>query len=428
MNGRRVVVTGLGAVTALALDRDEHLRRLFAGESGVARFSGPADSRLAQAVEGRVRGFSPRRVIDNRMLRKLLTPSAGYAVAAAGQALADAAALGDEALLERCGLYVGSICIDIDPEIFIPALKESIDPAGRLDVRRFADRGLLLIDPLFLVKSLPNAGLGGIAIEYGVTGPNLNITNGPVSGLQAVASAVAALRRGEAEIALAGAYDSLMGIDQIGEHLIEDRLALGDCPPEQACRPFDQARAGYPLGEGAAFLVLETEAHARRRTRNAYGEILASAQTTWPEPADGAGSVGDEGLYRAALKALERARTSPREAQAVFGDGLAIAADDRLEASAARRLFGEAMPAYTAATPAIGFTGSAGGAFSLVHAAHGLHCGVVPPLLNCARPDPHCRLNFADGSGSPRLRRALVWNSDRGLRNIAVAIRSYDKR
>jgi 3-oxoacyl-[acyl-carrier-protein] synthase II len=184
--------------------------------------------------------------------------------------------------LTYCGLYIGSVCLDADPEAFIPALRESIDATDQVDLSRFAAHGIKLIDPLFLVKSLPNAGLCAIAIQHQTLGPNANITNGSVSGLQAIISAMSALRRGEAEMALAGGYDSLLRMDSIVDHLLAGRLAGARFAPAQACRPFDRRRSGYALAEGAAFLVLETLDHARARHASLYGELIASGQSAVP--------------------------------------------------------------------------------------------------------------------------------------------------
>jgi len=411
LSERRVVVTGIGAVSALGAETGTHLRRLLAGDCGDAPPVGTEQRSLWSPLEARVSGFDRRTAIANRMLRKLLTPSGAYAVAAAGQALKGAGFASGAPELARCGLYVGSVCIDIAPEIFIPALRESIGEAGGIEVSRFATRGMLLIDPLFLVKSLPNGGLGGIAIEYQVTGPNLNLTNGPVSGLQAVASAVRALRHGDADMALAGGYDSLLGMDSVAEHVLAGRVAP-DGDSAATCRAFDRRRRGYVLGEGAAFLMLETAEHARRRGAPVWAEVVGGGQATSPPEA------AADGLRRAARAALG----DDGGVMAVFGDGTAIEGEDLAEDEAARRLFADAPVPYTAAIPALGFTGSASGAFSLLHACAAVRDGVVPPLIHCDEPDPRCRLDLVHRARPVEPGRALVWNSDRGVKHVAISV------
>jgi len=420
MSASRVLVTGIGVVSSLAIGHQEHCRRLWAGDSGAAATPEGAAYRALCPFEARVAGFDRRQRIQNRMLRKLLTTSAAFAVAAAGEALADAGLASGSPELGDCALYAGSVCIDFDPEIFIPPLKESLDPAGRLDVGRFARRGLHVLDPLFIVKTLPNGGVGGIAIEHQVTGPSLNITNGSASGLQALLAAFRAVRCGESELALAGGYDSLLSMDSIAEHLVGRRVAVEASEPALACRPFDVRRQGYLLSEGSAFLVLESEAHARRRSARIYGEILGGGQST--AVAAGERGPGASGLDEAARCALERAGCPPEEVDAVFGDGLAVEADERVEAEVVRRLFGDRRVPYTAATASLGFTGAASGIFSLLHALASLRGGVLPPMINCERPDPRCGLDFVHHPRELPLRRALVWSSDQGVKNAAAVV------
>ncbi|MCZ7569847.1 MAG: hypothetical protein M5U01_14860 [Ardenticatenaceae bacterium] len=420
----RVVVTGVGVVSPLATHAQPHFGRLLLGESGMTVSDRPEYRTFASALEARVNDFDRSRMITSRVLRKLLSPSAAYALTAAGGAVCDAGLEGRSDLLKRCSLYVGSIAVDIDAEIFIPAFKASLGQQGDFEISRFATRGIKLLDPLFLVKALPNAGLCGISIQHQVLGPNANITNGAVSGLQAVALAAASIWRGQAKVALAGGYDSLLRMDCVAEHLIAGRLSKRHAEPESACRPFDQERDGYALGEGAAFVMLEAESHARARSARVYGEILGVAHTADPTLIRRPESDDGRALEHAARQALRQAGSGPDDVEVIFGDGLATEVDDLREAGVIKRLVGEAPVPFTAATPALGFTGAASGVFSLVHALMALARQVVPPLINCRRQDPRCPVYFCDRAQEARFRRALVWNSACGQKNVAVFVGS----
>lgn len=420
MSAPRVAVTGMGVVSSLATGREAHLKRLLDGESGAVAVPPEAARRSGCVLEARAQGFDRRTAIENRMLRKLLTTSAAFAVVAAGEALRDAGLAPASAELGRTGVFAGSVCIDFNPEMFIPALRESLGPDGALDISRFAKRGMQLIDPLFIVKTLPNGGVGGIAIEHQVTGPSLNITNGPVSGLQAVASAARAIRAGELELVLVGAYDSMLSMDSVAEHLVAGRLASDAGHPAQACRPFDRRRGGYVLGEGAVFFLLESEAHARARSARMYGEILGAGQSM--SPSAPSASEGSGGLLDAARAALAMAACPPDHVDVVFGDGLAVEADDLLETETARRLFGERKVAFTAATGSAGFTGATSGALSLLHALAAMRSGILPPMIGCEEVDPRCAMDFVRQAREMAPGRALVWNSDRGVKNAAVLV------
>jgi 3-oxoacyl-[acyl-carrier-protein] synthase II len=421
----RVVITGLGLVSPLALNAEEHFRLLLEGESALEPMIETEYRNFPQVLQAKVYGIDKRKMITQRMLRKLLSRSAVFAVVAAGQALRDGGVIEDKECLSKCGLYVGSVLVDIDPELFLSALKGSLDRNGQLDIIQFATRGMFLIDPLFLVRALPNAGSCGIAVEHQTLGPNVNLTNGAVSGLQAVISAANAIRRGETEIALAGAYDSLLRMDSIIEHFLANRLSQNMEQPKRACRPFDVERDGYALGEGAAFVLLESEQHALARGAHIYGELISSGQATDATCFIEQTPKNGVALEQAARQALAEAQCEASEIGVLFGDGVAAIEDDLSEAAAVRRLFGETPVLFTAATGSTGYLGTAGGAFSLIHALMGMKHNVVPPMINCERPDPRCALSFADKPQQRQYKRALVWNSDRGIKNAVLVIGSY---
>ncbi|MDQ5822895.1 MAG: hypothetical protein M3441_01620 [Chloroflexota bacterium] len=431
MRGDRVLITGVGTISPLGLDVSTHFERLLSGTSAARVSPRPEVSELSTPLEAGVEGFDRRTFIPDRMLRKLLSPSAAYAVTAAGAAIEDAG-LGEQYdVLQTSGLYVGSIAVDVDPEVFIPPFRESLNQQGDFEIGLFATRGMKMLDPLFLVKSLPNAGLCGISILHRVYGPNISLTNGPTSSLQAIALAAEAIRRGDAQVAVAGGYDSLLRMDSITENMLAGRLTQQRDDPTGACRPFDEERDGYFVGEGAAFVILEAESHARSRSARVYAEVAATAHTSQVAHAGNVAllkrreSGGDVALEHAARSVLQQANIEPGQLGVIFGDGLATEADDIGEAAVVRNLVGSAPVEFTAATPLIGFVGAASGAFSLVHAALGLYNQVVPPLINCDRPDPRCEIHFTPQAHARAYEWALVCNSDFGLKNSAALLGSY---
>jgi 3-oxoacyl-[acyl-carrier-protein] synthase II len=411
-------------VSPLALSAACHFERLLNGDSAVERLTDAAFRNYPPVLQAAIKDFDRRQMIADRMLRKLLAPSPAFALAAASEALRDSALPAAESM--DCGLYVGSVCLDANPEAFIPALRESMNAREEVDLARFATHGMKLVDPLFLVKSLPNAGLCAIAIQHRTLGPNANITNGAVSGLQAVIAAVEAIRRGDAESALAGGYDSLLRMDCIADHLIGGRLAAGvDCP-QRACRPFDRARSGYAVSEGAAFLALESEDHARRRGARIYGEVCSFAQTACPKALLDPAAADAAPLRAAAVQALDAAPFDASEVDCVFGDGLATATDDAREAQAYHAVFNGTRPAFGCYTGSFGFAGAAAGAFSLAHAMMAFERGVMPPVANCDELDPDCAVDAAPVPRVRNLQRALVWTSDRAVKNAAVAVQRWN--
>jgi 3-oxoacyl-[acyl-carrier-protein] synthase II len=422
MLDRRVVVTGIGIVSPLGNGADIHFRRLLAGESAVEPWNTNGYQSYPGMLKAAIAGFD-RKVITNRMLRKLLSPSAAYALAGAVGALGDAGIGNDAGALRTCGVYVGSVCLDVNPEAFIPALRESIAPDNRVDLARFATHGMNLVDPLFLVKSLPNAGACAIAIELQTLGPNLNITNGAVSGLQAVIAGAAAVRSGRADVVVAGGYDTLIQMDSAVEHLLSGYVTHSIADPKRSCRPFAPDADGYALGEGAAFLVLEAEGHAQDRGARIYAEIASWAQDAYAPnllgPADDRADWS-----RVARQTIRDAGCSPEDIGMVFGDGLGVPCSDRRELAMAGQTFGTRGVLYSSATPAVGFTGAASGAFSLAHACFSIDRQIAPPLLNYPSEceGPFCFASHARPAG---IDHALVWNSDHGIKTAAILARQY---
>ena len=421
MTLQRVVVTGMGVVAPIGLDLAAHFEALTAGRTAAVLAGDPRFQGQGPELEARVHGFDRRGAVTTRMLRKLLSPSAGYAVGAAGEALDDAGLRGDAELLAECGLYVGSLSLEIDPAVFIPPLRAALTPEGKFDISLFARRGLKLLDPLFLVRALPNAGACGISVEHQVLGPNTNLTNGTASGLEAIALAAAAVRRGEVRRAVAGGYETLLGMDSVAEHLIAGRLSRRYDSPADACRPFDRDRDGYVLGEGAAFVVVESAEAAVERGARIYAELGTFGETTDVRLVHAEDRTDGSALEHAARTALDAEGCPAVTLGAVFGDGLGTEEDDLREAGVLENLLLDAPVPFSAATPATGFTGAASGVFSLVHAALAVYTGVVPPLRQAA-PDPRCRVYTLDRRGSLVQPRALVWNSHRGVKNVAVLV------
>ncbi len=407
---RRVVVTGLGAVSCLGSTFDEHWRRLLRGDAGVRVFDDARRRRLPLRLGAPVTGLRVDEFLRNRMLRKLLLPSATFAVEAAGQALRDAGLAGDEARLRACGLSFGSVAYELPGRTFEPALRASFGSDGHFDFARFARVGLELVDPLLIVKGLPNAAPCGVAIEHGLRGPNLSVSHGTTCGLHAATAAFEAVRRGTLDVVLAGASDSLLLAEHVAAHQLAGRLLRDDeAHPPVGARPFDARRAGYVLGEGSAACVFESEEHARARGARVYAELRGVGEVTGP--AQGAGLA----------EAAERATRASGAPQVIFGVGLGLPDEDAREAAAARAVLASRDSWLTAATGALGLTGAASGAFALVHAAQSLAQGLLPPTTGHSAPAADCDVRVPLRAQAQALSRALVWSSD-GARHVALSV------
>ena len=369
---RGVVITGLGVVSPLGLNVPDH--RVRREESACTRPAPAGIAALDIPHACRVEDFDVGTAIRNRMLRKILTRAASYAVSAAGEAIASAALERTE--VETASLFVGSLGLDQDLDLFGEALKASLDAENKFSYERYSRYGEGLIDPLFLVKSLPNAGLCGTAIEHQILGPNLNIMSGPASGLLALVSAFQQIQDGAATVALAGGYDSTLQLELVLTHLLEGRAATGAEPDR-----------GYVLGEGAAFFVLEDRAHAEARQATIYAEITGVAH------AHSSPRAAAEALYQVACEA-----SAGTDVDAIFGDGLNLPEEGEMEAQTALRF----QPKLSVRS----LTRSTG------------YCGVASPLFSM--------LEAVLATRSNEVTRPLVWTSDHGRHHVAVALQSAE--
>jgi 3-oxoacyl-[acyl-carrier-protein] synthase II len=391
-----VAITGLGAISALGCNFESHYRRLVAGEPALSEFALDGDLPVVRCAPVN-RDYIG--TIKNRMLRKLLQPSAAMAVVGAGDALKSARLSDDREAVRRAALYFGSVSFELAQNLFTPAVDVSLDKSGRFDFEYFAQRGLGQLDPLLIVKGLPNAGLCGVAIEYGALGPNLNITNGSIGGMQAIVEAAHAVLRGEAPVVIVAGYDSLLQPEHIAEQCAEGRHRI--------------------LGEGAAVCTLEPIERARKRGVPIYAVIVAAAECASQDAGRRRNSLQNAGRrVRSEVLSVDPSCSM----NIVFGD---LFGSDEEELTAVQAVLGE-RGAITGHTGTTGFQGAAHGVFSLIHAAMSLRSGILSPAVG--------GFEGANSGGARVIRRAeansepyrLVWHGDSEGRAIAIVLRKAE--
>jgi 3-oxoacyl-[acyl-carrier-protein] synthase II len=385
---RRVVVTGIGLVTPLGIGTEETWDALLAGRSAVGPIQGYDTSSFRTHLAGEVSGFDPEQWASRKTLR---TMTRNDQLALAGASLARDDATPDEgADGERGGLWAGSSKEVSNLPPILDAVLVARNDDGSLDLRRLGAEASSAFYPLFYVEGLQAASLFYISQAFGLKGPNTYFSGTGEVGAMAVGRAFRAIRRGEADSALAGAFDdasswwNMMKFDPFG--ILSGRNDLGS----GACRPYDAERDGTVLGEGSAFLHLESEDAARERGARIYAEITgfgsafdAGALLT-PDPEGTATEL-------AAKAALTDASAAAAGVDFVAADGTGTRSGDASEASALRRLFGgDARPAATSIAPATGHLLGGAGALNIAVAALALHHGRLPPTLNLRNVDPEC--------------------------------------
>ncbi|MEU7579995.1 beta-ketoacyl-[acyl-carrier-protein] synthase family protein [Streptomyces sp. NPDC041068] len=422
---RRVVVTGLGLVTGLGEGAAESWKALLAGQSAIGPLRAydpePLQTRLGVEIDG----FDPSRWASRRTL-KAVTRSEELAMAGASLALADAGIDAEAGLGDRTGLFLGSNKEAPETAGMIRSLNDVRKPDGSADLPEIGRRAQTLIHPLLYVVGLQPAAGFYISERYGIRGPNNFFAGTAEAGAVAIGRAARAVRRGEAELALAGGFDdatswwSMAKLDVVGQLTTDNQRGA------EAVRPFDRDRSGYVLGEGAALLVLEEREHARARGARIYAELTGFGSGNERVRPHGTTEDG-AGLARAIRRALRDADNGPGGAPAgvdyVAAHGDATPSGDISETRALRGALGTAADTLQASSvkPQTGHLVGGAGALNAAVAALALDSGVVPATCHLTDPDPACDLDYVPGEPRetrPESALALA----RGLDGQAVAL------
>ena len=385
--GRNVVVTGLGLVTPLGVGTAINWQRLTAGLSGLRRITGFDTSDLSAKVAGIVpdlagdpHGFDPEAaapVKDRRKMDRFIQfalVAAAEALKQAGLSLTDATATAKA----RAG------CIIATGIGGFPAIAEATRTVERAGPRK--------LSPFVIPSFLGNLAAGQVSIRHGLQGPLGCPVTACAAGAQAIGDAARLIRSGEADVMLAGGTEAC--IDRVSLAGFGAARALATAhndDPEKASRPFDAARDGFVMGEGAGLLVLEAEEHARARGADILGRVLgygttADAHHITAPPDDG------NGAYRAMQIALDQAGLDPSRIGYINAHATATPVGDAAEISAVKNLFGNgiAQLAMSSTKSAIGHLLGAAGAVEAIYSLLAVRTGLLPPTRNLDRIDPAC--------------------------------------
>ncbi len=423
MTPPRIVVTGTGAVCASGRDPGTILDTLLAGRSAIAPIGAwDADGWPTRAV-AEVAELNPRDLVDDRKLHKLIRRTDLFGLYAAGRAI-DASgfvshretlgASGYGGWSDRTGVYVGSGGGTYGSQYdFFPLLT-----AANGDMPTFGRELASTVNPMWLLRTLPNNVLGHIGIKYGFKGSNACITNHSISGALAVIEATEALRQGEADRIVAVGHDAAIDPQTM---LYYGRVGL---LARDVLRPFDARRDGSLFGEGAAALAIETEASAAARGAAILGDVLGGGCATEGEGLLGIREDGD-GVARAISLALADARIDPGDVGMIVAHGNGTPQSDASEASAIRAVFGAAAPPVTAFKWAFGHLLAAAGTIDTVLAFAALARGVVPGIATFAERDPDCSdLPISAASQVPTSPVALIVSRGFAGTNAAIVVRT----
>jgi beta-ketoacyl-acyl-carrier-protein synthase II len=375
---RRVAVTGLGAVTPLGHDARSTWEGAVAGRSGVGFIESFDASGFPVRIASEVKGFDPVDVVGPKEARRL-ERNVVLAVAAAREAWKDAAVEGVDPA--RAGILVGS------------AIGGVTGVLAQQEVLR--ERGHDRVSPWFLPNVLVDSASGQIAIDLGLRGPNYAPVSACATGSHAVGEGAELIRRGDADVVLAGGTEACMHPVILAGFCAMRGLVAEEEDPTRASRPFDATRAGFVMGEGACVLLLEDLERAAERGARVYAEVLGYGTSNdahhmaQPDPE----SVGVEEMMRAALT---RAGVEPERVGYVNAHGTSTPQGDLAETKAIKAVFGPHAHelAVSSTKSVLGHLFGAAGAVEAMMCVLALHEGVLPPTINYVTPDPECDLDY----------------------------------
>ena len=397
---RRVVVTGMGMVTGLGNDVASTWSGLVAGRSAVRTIASFDPSRLTSQIAAEVRDFDASGILDRKEIRRT-DRYIQLGLVAAREALDQAGlpAHFEGELAERTGVILGTGLGGVG----------TLTDGFTANVLRGPDR----ISPFLVPMGISNTGAGMIAIQYGMTGPNFAVVSACATGGHAVGESSEIIRRGDADIMIAGGTEAGIFEPLVGGFTAMRALSTRNDDPAAASRPFDAGRDGFVVGEGAGVLVLEALEHAAARGATILAELVGYAATadashiTLPAP-------GGIGAVRAARRALEKAGLSAADIDHVNAHATSTPEGDKAELLAIRSIFGDdaGRVAITANKSMLGHTLGAAGAIEAIATIMAIREGCVPPTINLDSPDPEAEgLDLTPNVAASREIRAALSNS-----------------
>ena len=411
---QRVVITGMGALSPLGHTVEEYWNGLLEGRSGVAPITQFDASEFPTRIAGEVKGFDPTKWIDSKEVRRMGRASQ-LAVAATYEALKDAGLslpLPDD-LQDEAGVCVGT----------------AMGPFDKIDeeMKTFQQKGWRRTSPFALAFGLTNMPAHHVSLTAQAKGPIATPVNACATGTQAIIEGAEYIRRGQAQIMIAGGVEGLISVYGIAGFSVMRALSTRNDEPERASRPFDKMRDGFILSEGCGLMVLESLEHARMRGAHIYAEVLGGGSSSdayhmvAPDPKGG-------GAFRAMKGALRDAGVEPNEVSYINAHGTSTPLNDSIETLAIKTLFGE--QAYnipiSSTKSMIGHCMGSAGALEAIACVKAIESGLIHATINYETPDPECDLDYVPNVPRPAEVRVVLSNSfGLGGNNACVVLGKY---
>ena len=412
MNHRRVVVTGMGVVTAIGNNVKDFWEGLLEGRNGVADITHFDASQNSTRFGAEVKHFSVEGILTPLETRRMDVYTQ-YAMVAADEAVRHSGLDLEKINLDRAGVVVGSGIGGI--------------LSFEQEHAKFVAHGPRRVSPYFVPQMISDIAAGQISIRYRLRGPNYATVSACATASHAIGDAVRLIKYGDADVMVTGGSEAPITPMGVAGFCSMKALSQRNDDPTHASRPFERDRDGFVIGEGAGILVLEELEHARKRGATIYAEVCGVGFTadahhvTAPAP-------GGEGAVRAMRRAVEDAGLNLDEVDYINAHGTSTPYNDKNESAAIKTLFGDhAYRLNVSSTKSmVGHLLGAAGGVEAVAAALAVKHDVVPPTINYENPDPECDLNYTPNAAQERTVNAAISNTfGFGGHNACLAVRKY---
>ncbi|GAB4317371.1 MAG: beta-ketoacyl-ACP synthase II [Candidatus Sumerlaeia bacterium] len=409
---KRVVVTGLGAVTPIGNDVPSFWDSLLAGRSGVAPITLFDTEGFEVNFAAEVKGWDGEALFGKKEVRRI-DRFVQFALKAAAEAIKHAGIEKDKEDPWRCGVYIGA---------GIGGIATIEEQEGIL-----VNKGPNRVSPLVIPKLIPNMAAGVVSIEHNFKGPNLCHVSACATGAHAIGEAVHTILRGDADVMIAGGSEAAVSPLAVAGFQNMGALSKRSDAPQKASRPFEKSRDGFVMGEGAGVLVLESLEHARARGANILAEISGYGLTgdayhfTAPAPEG-------EGCARAMMAAIRQAGLSPESVNYINAHGTSTPLNDVNETQAIKRVFGDHARNLCVSSnkSMIGHLLGAAGSVEMVATVLSVVNDLVPPTINYEEPDPDCDLDYVPNTAREwKVNVAISNNMGFGGHNCSILIRKF---
>lgn len=411
---QRVVVTGMGVMTALGRELDTFWGNLMEGKSGVSLVESMDVSEYTTKIAASIKDFNPEDYIERKEARKM-DRFVQFAVTTSLAALKDAGlAIGENADPERVGVYVGS---------GIGGLMTWEEQHSIL-----LSKGPKRVSPFFIPMMIANMASGQVSMVTGAKGPNSTAVTACATGTNTIGDSFRLIRDGDADVMICGGAEATITPMGMAGFCAMRAMSTRNEEPERASRPFDKDRDGFVMGEGSGIMVLESLEHAEKRGARIYAEVVGYGMSadahhmTDPAP-------GGEGAARCMKQAIRSAGLAPEDIDYINAHGTSTGAGDKAETAAVKSVFGDyayKVPFSSTKSMTGHLLGAAGGVEAIIIALT-IKNGIIPPTINLENPDPECDLDYVPNV--PRKAEVKVAMSNSfgfGGHNATIILKKYE--